>query len=139
MILIPLKPEQKAFLLVLTVWTLFFFKEWYVLTYTKVWELRRMVGKGREEQLMVMHHHQMRQLIEYKRALTANPSEVEIQEPVEYKKLPLAGNSAILRAVLYPYRVVLSNDDQRSRRIEITVCEESCSCPVGKECWGILQ
>lgn len=117
-------------------WLVFFFPRWYVLTYTKIWELKQMVGEDRETQLRVMHPAPMRRLLELKHELkNHNPETTVVVLSEGSKQLPLAGNAAIVRSILFPYPILLvhENRDQYSKIFRIDV-----HCPVSDmDCWEI--
>jgi hypothetical protein len=94
---------------VLFLWALFMFLPWYKLTYTKMWELRQLIGKDRWQQLRVMHPAPMGRLIELREWILAQPDwqnyRVVVRDDLK-GQLPLVSNPPIERAVLDPIPVV---------------------------------
>ena len=97
------RPHEKCigwiFLLVVGV---LFFPRWYVLSYTKLWELKQLVRQQPEGQLQIMHPaNQMGQLLALKTYLKQNFSQGEVLVALPDKKtLPLSQNPAIVRGIL---------------------------------------
>lgn len=101
--------------------TVAFFPRWYVLSYTKLWELKQLVKQDREGQMQIMHPaDQMGQLLALKSYLALNFSHGEVLVVLpDVRTLPLSQNPAIVRGVLsdslYDLHVstITGGDDQR--------------------------
>lgn len=119
-------------------WLIFFFPRWYGLTYTKIWEWKQMVGRGREHQLTVMHPPPMRRLLELKYRLREfDQQSTAVVLPNSANELPLAGNAAIVRSIVYPYQVLTVAESKSSFQNVFVI---STTCEVkdnAAECWEI--
>ncbi len=131
--------------LFLAYWAAFFFPSWYALTYTKVWELRRLVFRSPEQQMKILHSGAMSDLLALRDYLQTLPvdSTYVILGPGS-KDLPLAGNPAMARAVLFPYTVGLPEMVPENTRLVVqldTSClkQQVSELPFGArwECWEI--
>ncbi len=87
----------------LLLFLIFFFPKWYVYTYTKIWEMRQMMGKPWESQLVRLHPaDQMGQLFALRSHLEQGfvGQEISLVFPRE-RSLGLSQNPAIVRAILH--------------------------------------
>jgi hypothetical protein len=86
----------------LTLVAVLFFPRWYRLSYTKLWELKQMVGKEREVQMQILHPaDQMGQLIALRVYLQQGYFNewVSVYLP-DQRTLALSQNPALVRGVL---------------------------------------
>lgn len=123
-------------------WLSFFFRDWYVLSYTKVWELSRMIGQPRAEQLRVLHPTgEMAALLQLNETLrdTYPQQRVVILAPRRDQRLPQAHDATILRAVLWPYQVLSLPEvpTQTDVLVEIIASDEALLSPPGNLPQGI--
>ena len=87
-------------------WMVVFFPRWYVLSYTKVWELDQLAGRSWEQQLSVMHPDEMDSLLALKQSIAERGIENDVVVLAKKDPLaPLATESVVARAVLYPIAV----------------------------------
>lgn len=144
--------SRSRFLIIFFVlyWFVFFFKGWYVLSYTKVWELSQMIGQERDEQLKVLHPTgEMASLIELKKLLRTRFADrkIAIEAPYRDQLLPQSHDTTILRSVLTDWPV-LTNAFQADEYDLIVLIESTKSgqlteaqssadymyCPAGEVC-----
>jgi hypothetical protein len=131
----------------LAYWLVVFFPQWYALTYTKVWELRRLALRGRDQQMRVLHSGEMAGLLALRERLGTLPVESTYVWLGEGSaNLPLAGNPAMARAVLFPYAAgpLASLPESTTAVVRLAAdctvqTEEAVELPYGAEleCWGI--
>ncbi len=115
-------------------WVIFFFPHWYVLSYTKIWELKQLMGRSREQQMRILHPAAMARLLTLRQELGAySVPEVVVVLPTDSSKLPLAGNAPILRSVLYPY-VVVPTAVAGLVNVRLRACD---SLTIPDPCWEI--
>jgi hypothetical protein len=121
--------NRKSFLLFTLVWLLLFFPQWYVLSYTKVRELRSMVFQSKEVQLQVLHPAgEMTQLLELKHVLATQFSDKKIAflSRDRLPNIPLATDTSVIRAVFYPLPV-LSKEELTDEELIIYIEDRSKS------------
>jgi len=149
------------FSLFFLVWFVLFFPGWYGLSYTKVRELQASVGRGRNQQLSLLHPAgEMAQLVALVETLQQQESgsSTAILFPIPNSEFPLASDATMLRAVLYPIPVLsrpeLPSDLQllvivatdlpsaasTSAETEMSPCQEQIPETYSGEvlCWPIL-
>ncbi len=94
-------------------WLLFFFPGWYVLSFTKVHELQRLILRDRNTQLQVLHPAgEMSQLLELRHSALqlAQEKNVAVLTQPQDTLFPLATDRSMQRAVLFPIPVVAPNE-----------------------------
>lgn len=149
--------SRSSFLIIFFVlyWFIFFFKGWYVLSYTKVWELSQMVGQDRDEQLKVLHPTgEMASLIELRELLRTRFTErkIAVSAPYRDQYLPQSHDATILRAVLTDWPVltnalqteeydliVLIESTQSGRLSSAQAQAKYMYCPAGEACSCVEQ
>lgn len=98
--------SQKLLIFIFVFWLVVFFPRWYVLSYTKVWELDQLVGASWEQQLAIMHPDEMDSVLALKQSLRDRGLEEKALVVAQKQpSIPLASEPLIVRAVLYPVRV----------------------------------
>jgi hypothetical protein len=108
-------------------WLVVFFPGWYALSYTKVRELRSLIGASRAEQLDILHPAGELASLE-KLRLTLNnsykASQTAILAPRRDSDLPQAHDASVLRVMFYPIPVLEPTEITADRSV-IVVIESS--------------
>lgn len=122
----------------LVFWVVIFFPRWYGLTYTKMRELQQLMGRNYERQLFVMHPAPMRRLVELKNRLQSfDPQTTVVVLPTNPLSLPLAGNAAIVRSILYPYQAFRLTEMPKVFDKTFQIATDCPKRETETECWEI--
>lgn len=97
--------RQGTWWIIFAFWLVFFFPQWYFITYTKVWELRRLIGQPTEQQIRVLHSPEMDILIAAAERTKQDDAAVIVPPAGSY---PLLSASALWRYFLNGSHTIFS-------------------------------